>query len=218
MKCITWLSRGLVPAMALTVAGCAGATQLTTVWTDPALEPLAFRRIMVIGIAGTPTARRIIEDRFAAALRAEGVTGEPSYALVGDEGLDSARTSAAMHRTGCDAVLVARIVDQKTVTTFHSQVPATYGVPWQYRLGWYNYYDLGYAYLGSVPFSHEDQVVNFETNLYRVADGQLVWSALSQEWLGRLESPPAGVEHYVRQLVSALRTARVVGRTEAPHE
>jgi len=206
----------MAPIAALMSAGCAGATQLTTVWSDPALAPLPLHRIMVIAVAGTPSSRRVIEDRFVAALRADGAVAEPSYMLVGDQGLDSARTSAAMHRTGCDAVLVARIVDQKTITTYHPPSPASFGPPWQYRLGWYGYFDLGYAYLGSAPFTHENQVVSFETNLYRVGDDRLVWSALSQEWLGRLESPPTGVEHYVRQIVSAMRTSRLIGRTEDP--
>ncbi len=217
MKRITRCLIQLVPVGTLVVAGCVSATRLTTVWADPAFETNSLHKLMVISIARNATARRVFEDRFTAVLRAQGIDAEPSYPLVGDGGnLDSARLGADMHRTGCDGVFVTRIVDQTTVRTYYPPTAAYAGaawypgVPWQYGFGWYNYYSLGYSYLGSAGYTVENQVVNFETNLYRVRDGQLVWSALSQEWLGQLEHPGASVDHFVHQLVSALGDARIV--------
>jgi len=192
------------------------ATRLTTVWTDPAFETNSLRKLMVIGIARNATVRRVFEDRFTAALRAQGIEAEPSYPLVGDGNLDSARLGSDMHRTGCDGVFVTRIVDQTTVRTYYWPTAAYLGGPWaapgQYRFGWYGYYWLGYSYAGAPGYTVENQVVNFETNLYRVADGQLVWSALSQEWLGLSETPGTEVVPFVRQLVSALLDSRIVAR------
>ncbi|MBL8979983.1 MAG: hypothetical protein JNM53_16325, partial [Gemmatimonadetes bacterium] len=82
------------PIAALLVAGCGRAVQTGRVWTDPTFEPNSLRKLMVIGVGATPTIRRGFEDRFVAALQAQGIVAEPSYRLVGDGSLDSARTSA----------------------------------------------------------------------------------------------------------------------------
>lgn len=214
MKRILRQFRRLIPVGTLIVAGCASATQLTTVWTDPAFRTSSLRKLMVIGIGPSATTRRIFEDKFTAALRAQGIVAEPSYPLVGDGNLDSARLGAEMHRTGCDGVFVTRIVDQKTVRTYYPPyyVPTAghLAAPWAYGYGWYNYYSTGYGYFGTPGYTVETQVVNLETNLYRVSDGQLVWSALSREWLGQAETPGVEVDPFVRQLVSALVSSRIV--------
>lgn len=201
---------------ALLTAGCGGATQTTQVWTDPSFETNSLRKLMVIGIGNNPTIRRSFEDRFVAALTAQGIDAEPSYRLVGDGNLDSARTSAEMHRTGCDGVFVTRIVDQKTVKTSYppssSYAGAPYpGLPHAYRYGWYGYYGWGYAYASTPGYTVENQVVSLETALYRVADDQLVWSALSQEWLGQADLPGSEIDPLVRQLIRALVDSKVVG-------
>ncbi len=206
----------------LLVVACGSTTQLTNVWTDPRFETNSLRKLMVIGIAQSPTMRRLFEDRFAAALKAQGIEAEPSYRLVGDGNLDSARVRAEMHATGCDGVFVTRIVDQTTVRTYYPPTPSYVGAPYRHgwygsypsygHYSWYGYYSLGYSYLGTPGYTVENQVVNFETNLYRVSDGQLVWSALSQEWLAQSDTPGTEVDPFVRQLVSALLSSRIVAK------
>jgi hypothetical protein len=216
MRQVTRYLRGLACAGALALAGCGSATRLTKVWTDPAFATNSLRHLMVIGIARNATDRRVFEDSFTAALRAQGIEAEPSYPLVADGNLDSARLGSDMHRTGCDGVFVTRIVDQTTVRTYYPPTAGHLGgpwaAPWQYRGGWYGYYSLGYSYVGAPGYTVENQVVNFETNLYRVADGQLVWSALSREWLEVSETPGPEVEPFVRQLMSALLDSKIVTR------
>lgn len=205
---------------ALLTAGCGGATQTTRVWTDPDFEANSLRKLMVIGIGSNPTIRRSFEDRFTAALKAQGIDAEASYRLVGDGNLDSARTSAEMHKTGCEGVFVTRIVDQKIVETNYPPGPYYAGyagyprgwAPHANRFGWYDYYGLGYAYASTPGYTIKNQVVHLETSLYRVADGQLVWSALSEEWLGQSDIPGSEIDPLVRQLIRALRDSRVVAR------
>ena len=202
--------RYVAPLGVLLVAGCASATRLTRVWTDTRFETNSLRKLMVIGIARSPATRRVFEDRFVAALRAQGIEAEPSYPLVGDDNLDSARVSAEMHKTGCDGVFVTRIVDQKIVRA--SYPPSYLGAPWAYRYGWYGYYSSGYSYVGTPGYAIENQVVNFETSLYRVSDDQLVWSALSQEWIAPSEVPGTEIDPLIRQLVSALLDSKIVAK------
>ncbi|MDX2057213.1 MAG: hypothetical protein SFV24_05375 [Gemmatimonadales bacterium] len=208
---LTTRYRGCLAALGvLFIAGCGSATRLTSVWIDPGFKTNSLHKLMIIGIATTPAIRRAFEDRFAAALKAQGIEAEPSYPLVGDGNLDSARVSAAMHRTGCDGVFVTRLVDQKTVTTYYPPIPSHLGAPSAYYYGWYGYYSLGYSYLGAPGYTIQSQVVHFETNLYRVSDDHLVWSALSREWLDQSQTPGEEVDPFVRQLVSGLVRTRVV--------
>ena len=50
----------------------------------------------------------------------------------------------------------------------------------------------------SPGYTVENQVVNFETNLYRVSDGRLVWSTLSRERLELSEAPGERIDPFVR--------------------
>jgi hypothetical protein len=109
---------------------------------------------------------------------------------------------------------VTRIVDQTTVQTEYAPTSRREGAPRAYRLGWYNYYKLGYADLATPRYGHETQLLYFETNMYRLSDGRLVWSALSPGWLGQLPVPGMGVDHLARQIASALRQSRTVARRQ----
>lgn len=211
------------PLAVLFAAGCSRATQTSRAWTEPSFEANSLRKLMVIGVGTTPTIRRSLEDQFVAALQAEGIVAEPSYRLVGDGILDSARTSAEMRRTESDGVLVARIVDQKTVRAYY---PATAMYPtasyawgsapyrhgWFGYYGWYGYYGLGYAYATTRGYTVDNKSVSYEATLFRVADGQLAWSALSQEWRWKSGTSGGDDDQFVRQLVSALLESRVVTR------
>ncbi len=198
------LIRSLTGLWALfALLGCGSATKVTKVWVDPAAEAGSLRKLMVVGVGKTPTARRVFEDRFSAALKAIGVEAVPSYPYVGDVGLDSAAVTRQMHEAHCDAVFVTRLVDRKTVRGYSSPAVPHYG-------GWYDYYSRSYAYAAAPGYTVENQVVNFETNLYRVSDGRLVWSALSREWLELSETPGDDSAPFVRALVAALVKSNAV--------
>lgn len=208
----TLLLFGVPTVCVLTVlAGCASSTRLTTVWSDPVTQPQSLRNLMVINVAKNPTVRRVFEDRFAARLKAQGIDAVPSYRLVGDAGLDSARADMEIHKNHCDGVLVTRVLDQKTVRTYYPPSSA-YRPRSSYYRGWYNYYSLGYGYITTPGYTVERQLVHMETNLYRVSDGLLAWSALSRTWLQRSDAPGDEVDPIVRQLVQALSKESVVVR------
>lgn len=196
----------------LGIAGCVGRGRLETAWADPLLESAPLHNLVVLGVARNTTTRRTLEDQATSALRAQGIEAQPSYALVGDGELDSARLNAEMHRIGCEGVFVTRVVDRGTVAAFRPSRSADRGAPAAYRLGWYTYFVAAYAALGAPRYTHENEPLSLEANLYRVSDGKLVWSAASQAWLGQPQMPGMGVGHFARQLASALRDSRVVER------
>lgn len=205
-------SAGIATWALLVLLGCSSSTQLTTVWSDPAVQPRALQKLMVINVAKNATVRRAFEDRFASALKSRGIDAVPSYQLVGDVGLDldSTHTSMEMHKNHCDGVFVTRVVDEKTVKTYYP--PTTRTVPRSYYGGWYSYYSRGYEYVTTPGYAVQNQIVNMETNLYRVSDGALVWSALSRTWLQESDTPGDETNQVVRQLVRGLSNTKIISQ------
>jgi hypothetical protein len=206
------LSGGVTAGGLLLLLGCSTSTQLKTLWSDPAAQPGSLHKLMVINVTKSPTVRRTFEDRFAAALGAQGIDAVPSYRLVGDADLDAAQANMEIHKAHCDGVFVTRVVDQKTVKRYYSPAAYRYVPPAVYRDGWYSYYSLGYAY-ATAPGYVESQLVSMETNLYRVQDGALVWSALSRSWLQQSATPGDEIEPVVHELVRGLSSAAIIARS-----
>lgn len=209
-------------ALTLSSAGCATQNRLASVWRDPAVEAGSLRRLMVVAVGRTPRERRLYEDALVTALRANGIDAMPSYPAVGDERVDSARVDTAMHRMGCDGIVVSRVVDRQTVQRYYPPVPVGYGFgrtyygfPSAYYGGWWPYYSLGYAYAASPGYTVTNQRVSVESNLYQQRDGRLVWSGLSREWVSDSDPADAEIAPMVRQLATELLRAGVVGTSSA---
>ena len=206
-------------AAVMVLTGCAGSTRLTNVWSDPGVAPQRLHKVMVTNVAKTPAVRRDFEDRFAAALRRRGIQAEPSYRLVSEAELDSARTSLAMHEGHCDGVLVTRILDEETVRTYYPPSPQyRYRPLSHYYGGWYSYYRYGYAYAATPGYTVENKLVRMETNLYRVSDNALVWSAVSKTWLQASGAPGEATDAVVSQLVRGLAKSAAVAGTRRTSE
>lgn len=214
----------LVSLALLTIglAGCARTARLASTWRDPGAPQASLARLLVVAVGRTPGERRAFEDRFAAELRARGMDALPSYPLIGDGRVDSALVDAQRHRAGCDGIFVSRVVDRQVVRQYYDGGNgragyyghgAYYGPPSAYHRGWWPYYSLGFASVASLGYA-EDQVISVETNLYRHADGLLVWSGLSRQWLGSLQSVGDATPGVVRELVAELARSGVV-RSEA---
>jgi hypothetical protein len=165
---------------------------------------------MVLGVSRKPGPRRIFEDTFAAALGAQGVTAVPSYTVIGEGQADSVKTSAVLQEGRFDGMFVTRLVDKRTVDSYYPPTTTYVTAPSAYYGGWHGYYSTGYAYTSASGYTVQNQVVNLETNLYRVSDGKLVWSALSQSWLEQAEDPSNEIKPFVRQLVAGLASSKVL--------
>lgn len=205
------LAFACVVLLLLAAAGCARQNRMSSVWRDPAFETGSLRRLMVVAVGRTPRERRLYEDAFVTSLKAKGVDAMPSYPAVGDERVDSASVDTAMHRMGCDGIVVSRVVDRQTVQRYYPPVPVGYGfgrtyygLPGAYAGGWWPYYSLGYAYASTPGYTVTNQRVSVESNLYRQADGRLVWSGLSREWVSESDAPGAEIGPMVRQLSEEL--------------
>jgi len=171
------LKHGFLAAVLLT--GCAtNSTHLVNTWKDPAATGTRFKKVLTVCACKDDGTRRTVEDRLAAAIKGS----EPSYSVLSDDQLGSReRTKAALKEGGFDGVVMLRLVSVDKSQTY---VPGqAYAVPVGYRSMYGGWGYGGYAAYGAVydpGYVQENQLVNFDTNVYRVADEKLLWASRSQ--------------------------------------
>src|SRR5512134_193892 len=102
-------------------------TDLTSVWRDDAYQGHP-RKILVIGMLKTPGNRRILEDEMVKQLKARSTDAVAAYTVLPDgAGMNRETITAKMNELGADAVLISRLTDKKSVTTY---VPGTGRTPY----------------------------------------------------------------------------------------
>ena len=175
---------GIILAAALLLASCASTT-LQSAWFDSSFKGPAFKRILVVGVTGNFTDRRVFDDAFAQMLNAAGVQGIPGYQYVDNAtGADDAAFNAGVAMSGADAVLVVRLlaVDTRTQVTT-TMVPAMGGSPFAGPFGG-PFGNPGMSPWGpvwyAVPDVRQYQVANVEATLFEALSHRPVWSATTQ--------------------------------------
>ena len=123
---------------------------------------------------------------------------------------DSASIHASLLQNGCDGLMVTRLIDRKTVETYYPPTSTYVAAPSPYYGGWYGYYSMGYSYMMSPGYTVENEVINLETNLYRVADAKLIWSAVSESWLEQTIDRGSEIQPFVSSLIDGLARSNVV--------
>ncbi len=154
-------------------ASCA-TTTITDSWKDKAYQGKA-QNIVVIMVARTEDLRNMFEGRFVAELRARGNNAIQSFKIIPIEQLRNKElVKSRIKNTEADTVLVARLVDSKTIEAY---VPGgVHGGPVAHYY-WGTYYEIvsvDYGYTGDTEVSY------VETNLYDVKTEKLIWSARSK--------------------------------------
>ncbi|MCZ7565802.1 MAG: hypothetical protein M5U08_20080 [Burkholderiales bacterium] len=190
------------------LAGCAPSTRLTNAWVDPEYAGPPFRKVLVLAISRESGQRRTFEDEFAAKLRAAGVEAVPGYRLLPEDG-EVAREKLAetVRRAGADGAIVTRVlsVDRRTAYSpgYVTVVPSI-----GYRRDFFGFYGSAWA-VTVPPQAYRYDVVVVETNLWRTADGTLVWSGTTQTTdPGELRREIAG---YAEVIIGALRERGLIG-------
>jgi hypothetical protein len=72
----------LLALLALILAACTPSTSLRSAWYDSSFVGGPMKRILVVGVAGNLTDRRVFDDLFAKALKEAGVEGIPGYQFI----------------------------------------------------------------------------------------------------------------------------------------
>ena len=163
-------ARWLVIVAGISVlAGCASTT-LQSTWMDPGYRGGPFKRFLVVGLSARDvTARRVLEDVVVHKLKAGGVEALLGWQFLASNGpADEAAFTAAVAKSGADAMLMVRLIAVETQTTVWP--------PMGPRFGWYGYYSGWYAY----PEVTQSQIAVVETTLFDVRSQRVVWSATSE--------------------------------------
>jgi len=194
-------------ALAVLLGGCATTSMLSS-WVDPEAAGKKLDKVLVIGIAKNHVVRRQYEDTFVRQLTAKGARAIPSYQLLPDANQIS-EESIAPHiaENQITQVLVTRLVDRKTVSTYVPPTTTMYATGYpsyypSYYGSWYGYYNTGYAAVSSPGYTYDTEYVNLETNVYDIAAQKLVWTGLTETELGG--QVDAQIDEFIQLLTATM--------------
>jgi hypothetical protein len=203
-------------AFTLTLAvgplGCA-TTTVEHVWRAPDWNG-SFTHIAIFGMSPMPGVRRDFESKMVAAFADVGVRATASYQLFANEGeLHDQDIARVLTEHGIDGALVARLVG---VDKEYRSIDGSpyYGVIGGTRDGFYRYYHDTYAVLYSPEYLVDYDIVVVETNLYQVANSELVWAGLSETFDPK--DVDEAIESYGQTMVKTLVLGGLLTRTITP--
>ncbi len=160
-------------AFAVALLSSCASTTLQSAWYDTSFAGGPFKKIIVLGVGGTVSNRRVFEDIFAQQLNAAGTQAVPGYQFVADDARQNEPAwNAGIAQSGADGVLIVRLlgVDTKTqVTTTMVPGPMYFGP-----------YGVWGPQMIAVPDVTQYQVANVETTLFDVRTKRIVWAGTTQ--------------------------------------
>lgn len=176
-------------------------TKLTAVWETSDFD-VTIRKIVVMGTVRSPSIRNIFEDEFVENLEAHGVEAVASYKTIPIEKIrDWEFVMDRIRETGADAILVTRLLDRKTVRTY---VPARiYTMP-NYYHKWGHYHN----YIYSPGYIVDEDYAYAETNIYRVSNEEMIWSARSETLISGTNEKL--IRSFAKKIVDRLSAGRLL--------
>ena len=147
--------------IAIMLTGCASLKVVET-WHKPAVP--THNKIMILGITGDESIRKLFENIIVDELRHRMVSAVASHTILPDlDKTDRAGVVAAVHAAGCDAVLTTRVLAKGDGTV--SQQQASGDAP-------------GYVY-GASPLTTYGSFLKatLQANLYDAKTEEIIWSA-----------------------------------------
>lgn len=164
------------------LAACA-TTEIKSVWSDASYNGGPLLKVFVMSLSKNQIVKRLYEDEFVNQLKERGVQAFPSYSVIPQEKMgDENFINGKIKELGVDASIVTRLVDTKTIQQYYP--PTMVYVPPPYYRGWHGYYWNSYQYMMSPGYTTTEKTVVLETNVYSTQNDQLIWSALSETFVG----------------------------------
>jgi len=203
----------LAAGTAAILAACA-STRLQTSWVDPEAKGRKLGNVLVVGVARSAVLRRQFEDTFVRVLGERKVAALASYSRLPDPAaVNEAAVKPLVQAERITHLLVARVVDRKTVKTYVRPSTPVYSGPYPryyppYYASWPGYYGAGYAAATRPGYVFETDYVNLETNIYDAASGKLVWSGLTETALGNQVQEE--IEEFIKVIGDALIGAGMI--------
>ncbi|HEX7879162.1 MAG TPA: hypothetical protein VF720_07110 [Candidatus Eisenbacteria bacterium] len=158
----------------LAFVGCAGGTEVDSIWKDPtAVGPKG--NLLIVGLSDNQTSRRMFEDALTSTLTAAGNQASQSYPVIpsGREA-DKQAMTGMLREKGFDAILTARAVSEDKEKIYNPE--PEYFTPPSYYYSYWDFYSPATQAVSAPGYYTEETWVRVETNLYD-ADGKLIWTA-----------------------------------------
>jgi len=185
----------------LMLASCAPTTKVNAVWKNENYKG-PIRKITVIGASQRQAVRNLFEDEFVRELKARGTDAFASYTVLPLDQLDDKEKAAAKIKSlGADTVLIARLVDRKTVQTSVPGQP--YVVPYYYS-SWSSYY----GQIITPVYTYQDDYAYVETNLYDLKTENLIWTARSETWM--VEADQTLIKAFIKVMIDRLSADKLI--------
>ena len=175
-----------IAALVLLIAACSTASRITSSWSPRPTTPVLFKKIIVLGLIHDRdrSLREHMEHSLVADLRSHGqdaVCACELYAPKEFDQLTEAEALTKLSRSGVDGVLTIVLLDKER---------ERYYVPGQMQFTPYGfYYDRFWGYSRTLYgriYSPGYYLTNtryfWESNLYDLSDGKLIYSAQSQSF------------------------------------
>lgn len=206
LRRFTILGIGLISAALLT--SCAGpGTSLTTSWSDPGSADKKIGKLLVIGVGKNPTVRRQYEDAWIRRMATAKITAMSSYMALPDaEAINEASVTPLVQPNALTHILVTRLIDRKTVTSYVPGSTYVVGMPSYYPSyygSWGGYYGSSYSAVSTPGYTYDTEYVHLETNVYNVTSGKLIWSGITEtEMGGQMDT---NISNFIEVIVVAMK-------------
>jgi hypothetical protein len=213
-----------LPVILFVLSACA-STRFNSAWRDPAYSFGGVRKMLVITVGPQATSQRVAEDAFVKNLTERGVQAIPSYTLSPPEAkLDEAGWRRLVAENQIDTVLVARLLDVKTV---EREVPPTTTVvntgptivqsnpvnpgfipagnyASSYNNNWYGYYQSNYQVMTTPGYTVKDTVAVVETKVFDAAQNKMVWTGSTNTQMGPDQNTGALIRQFAKIVVDEI--------------
>ncbi|HEX4446425.1 MAG TPA: hypothetical protein VH044_06810 [Polyangiaceae bacterium] len=156
--------------VAVCATACSTQTTETNVWKSPTAAAGTMKNIAVFAGRVNPTDRHTLEDGFVASLATYGVRATPSYSIFPESPVppDATSVQKTLQSSGFDGALVSTlqgVTERVSIDPYSDWAGGFYGAYWG---------------PGAPVYAETDQFVKFETTVWNVSAGKMVWSALTQ--------------------------------------
>jgi len=175
----TLRSYALVWLVAMLLSGCASTT-LQSAWFDSEFKGPPFKRVLVVGVTGNFTDRRVFDQNFAQLLTDAGTQGIPGFQYIDVmQTADGTAFDVGVKRSGADAVLLVRLLGVDTRTQVTTTMVPAMGSPFGGPFGGPSMSPWGPVWY-AVPQVQQFQLANVEATLFEAVSHRPVWSATTQ--------------------------------------
>ncbi len=179
---------------------CAPTTSLKSVWQDEAREKRYLHKVLIIGIDRSETIKVLLEDEFAAELRARGADAVQAHRIFPEEEILNKRAIASkIQELQVDALLIVALKDVAETGLYETH-PSYYTEGG----GYYGYY-LRCCQIVSVGRN-----VVIETRVFDAGSDRLIWSAVTETMFEG--SAEMAVRSFAPAIIAELYSSTLLGQ------